>query len=233
MKSKLLFVSTLLNLIFASVFAFFLVIFACGLGGVLSIVPKHTGDMTIVVLIWSFSCVASEIVFSALLLNGKKTIACLDIQGPRYNTPVYQQKINSNLMCAISFNILLIVCTIFLLVLNLSWFVNFVCILEICATVTCVVLLCVGYYKETKPKTALETISIPKNTTPKVVKPSPQPKPIPKTTQVASKTTNMTKTTKPDQLQTKLEKLADMYVRGLITEEEYKALKTNYIKKSL
>ncbi len=233
MKSKLLFVSTLLSLIFASAFAFFLVIFACGIKDVLSIVPKHTGDMTIVALIWSFSCVASEIVFSALLVSGKKTIACLDIQGSRYNTPVYKQKINSNLICAVFFNILLIGCSIFLLVLNLSWFVNMVCIFAICATATCITLMCIGYYKETKPKTILEGVSTPKNTTLKVAKQIPQPKPISKTTQVASKTTSMTNTAKPDQLQTKLEKLADMYVRGLITEEEYKALKANYIKKSL
>ncbi len=203
MKYKLLKITSLLSLIFASVFALFLVVFACGIGEVVKLVPTRIGNMAIIALCWLISCDVSEIVFSALLVAGKTNIALMS-KTNQYNTQLHKQKVNGNLITAILFNILLTGFSIFLLALNLSWFVIAVCVLEILASLTCAILMIVGYC--TKEKTSQQNIEN------EMQQQSPP---------------------KKQGIEAKLEKLADMRARGLITEEEYKLLRADCIKKSI
>ncbi len=202
MKSKLLKITSLLSLIFASVFALFLVVFACGIGEVVKLVPTRIGNMAIIALCWLISCDVCEMVFSALLVAGKTNFSFMP-QINQYITPLHKQKVHGNLITAIVFNILLTGFSIFLLALNLSWFVIAVCVLEALASLTCAILMIVGYCK--KEEKSQQNIENDRQQAPP----------------------------KKQGVEAKLEKLADMRARGLITEEEYKLLRADCIKKSI
>ena len=202
MRSKLLKITSLLSLIFASVFALFLVVFACGIGEVVKLVPTRIGNMSIVALCWLISCDVCEIIFSALLVAGKTNFA-LTIATNLYLLPERKPKDNGNIICAGIFNIFLAGFSVFLATLNLSWFVIAVCVLEALASLTCAILMIVGYCK--KDETSQQNIENDRQQSPP----------------------------KKQGVEAKLEKLADMRARGLITEEEYKLLRADCIKKSI